>query len=131
MASRSASARVLRAVVVGALLLPVLATPLACGRAAPAPALTEPATSDGRGPPAAPLEPPAKGNATEATAVVFENVKVFDGKSSALTGSTTVLVIGNHIEKIGGAPAISRNATVIHGHGRTLMPGLIDVHWHA
>ena len=131
MATPNASARVLRAVVVGGVLLRFLAAPLACCRSVPAPALTAPAASDGRGPPAGPPAPPAKGDPGQPTAVVFEKVKVFDGKSSALTGSTTVLIVGNHIEKIGGAPAVPGNATVIHSHGRTLMPGLIDVHWHA
>jgi imidazolonepropionase-like amidohydrolase len=62
---------------------------------------------------------------------VFENVKVFDGKSDKLTESTSVLVVGNRIEKIGDALAVPANATVINGNGRTLMPGLIDAHWHS
>jgi imidazolonepropionase-like amidohydrolase len=58
-------------------------------------------------------------------------VKVFDGKSDRRIERTTVLVVGNRIERIGGAVAIPKNATVIDGGGRTLMPGLIDAHWHA
>jgi len=56
-------------------------------------------------------------------------VKVFDGKSDKLTASTSVLVVGNKIEKIGGDIAAPENATVIDGGGRTLMPGLIEAHW--
>jgi imidazolonepropionase-like amidohydrolase len=126
--ARNAATGVRRALVGGGLLLPLLAGPPACGGSAPAPALTAQATSDGHGPPA---ELPAEGDAGQPTAVVFKNVKVFDGKSDKLTGSTTVLVVGNHIDKIGGDLSVPAQATVVDGGGRTLMPGLIDAHWHA
>jgi len=67
------------------------------------------------------------------TAVLFENVRVFDGKGSALSGPSNVLVRGNRIERISTSPiATDRSATSvrIEGGGRTLMPGLIDMHWH-
>jgi imidazolonepropionase-like amidohydrolase len=64
---------------------------------------------------------------------LFENVRIFDGKTDALSASMNVLVRGNTIEKISkdpipieGSPA----AKIIAGGGRTLMPGLIDAHWH-
>jgi imidazolonepropionase-like amidohydrolase len=67
-------------------------------------------------------------------AVLFENVRVFDGQGAALSGPSHVLVRGNRIEKVSAAP-LARSATagavVIQGGGRTLMPGLIDAHWHA
>lgn len=67
------------------------------------------------------------------TAILFENVRIFDGKSDALSASMNVLVRGNTIEKISKA-AIQTDgdpaAKVISGGGRTLMPGLIDAHWH-
>ena len=70
-----------------------------------------------------------------ATAVtLFNNVRVFDGKSTSLSEPTNVLVRGNLIERISRAPiAVDRSATtrIVDGGGRTLMPGLIDVHWHA
>jgi imidazolonepropionase-like amidohydrolase len=56
---------------------------------------------------------------------------VFDGKSGKVTPGTSVLVVGNKIEKIGDVIAAPETATVIDAGGRTLMPGLIDVHWHA
>jgi len=62
---------------------------------------------------------------------LFKNVKVFDGKSDKLTASTSVLVVGNKIEKISDDIATPEKATVIDAEGRTLMPGLIDAHWHA
>lgn len=60
---------------------------------------------------------------------LFTNVRVFDGKSEALSAPTNVLVRGNVISAI-GADVKSASATVIKGGGRTLMPGLIDNHVH-
>ena len=65
--------------------------------------------------------------------ILFENVRIFDGKSELLSASTNVLVRGNTIEKISSDPIpVEGNsaAKVIAGGGRTLMPGLIDAHWH-
>src|SRR5262245_15151558 len=66
--------------------------------------------------------------------VLFENVRIFDGKSDTLSASTNVLIRGNTIDKISKDPIPidpGANARIIAGGGRTLMPGLIDVHWHA
>jgi len=66
--------------------------------------------------------------------VLFQNVRVFDGKSNELSSPTNVLVRGNKIEKI-TAESIptdrSADTTIVNGDGRILMPGLIDMHWHA
>ncbi len=70
---------------------------------------------------------------SQPSAVLFEDVRVFDGKSATLSGPTNVLVRGNKIEKISTAPIpVDRtgNTRIITGGGRTLMPGLIDMHWH-
>jgi imidazolonepropionase-like amidohydrolase len=64
------------------------------------------------------------------SAILFTNAKVFDGRSERLTATTSVLVVGNKIEKIGGDIKAPEKATVIDAGGRTLMPGLIDAHWH-
>jgi imidazolonepropionase-like amidohydrolase len=74
---------------------------------------------------------PSMNGAKQPTAILFKDVKVFDGKSDMLTASTAVLVVGNKIEKIGGDFAVPKEATIIDAGGRTLMPGLIDAHWHA
>ncbi len=66
--------------------------------------------------------------------VLFQNVRIFDGKSDALSAPSNVLVRDNKIEKISTDPIPiegEANATTIDGNGRTLMPGLIDMHWHA
>ena len=63
--------------------------------------------------------------------ILFRNVRVFDGKSDHLTHPTSVLVKGNQIAAIGpDAVTATPGAAVIEGEGRTLMPGLIDAHWH-
>jgi imidazolonepropionase-like amidohydrolase len=67
------------------------------------------------------------------TIILFENVRIFDGKSDTLSASMNVLVRGNTIDKISRDPIStdrSANTRIIAGGGRTLMPGLIDVHWH-
>lgn len=66
--------------------------------------------------------------------VLFEDVRIFDGKSDALSAPSNVLVRGNQIEKISTDPIPvdgTADATTIDGGGCTLMPGLIDMHWHA
>jgi imidazolonepropionase-like amidohydrolase len=66
--------------------------------------------------------------------VLFENVRIFDGKNDSLSAASNVLVSGNTIEKISTDPISidgAGNVTIIEGGGRTLMPGLIDAHWHA
>ncbi len=65
---------------------------------------------------------------------LFQNVRIFDGKSGRLSAPSHVLVRGNTIERISATPiAADRRAdtVLIDGAGRTLMPGLIDNHWHA
>jgi imidazolonepropionase-like amidohydrolase len=72
---------------------------------------------------------PASGAVT-----LFENVRIFDGKGAALSAPSNVLIRGNVIERISTQPiAVDRGADtrIIDGGGRTLMPGLIDNHWHA
>jgi len=67
-------------------------------------------------------------------AVLFENVRIFDGRTSALSAPSHVLVKGNVIERISTAPidvAAETDVEVLPGNGRVLMPGLIDMHWHA
>jgi imidazolonepropionase-like amidohydrolase len=69
--------------------------------------------------------------AASAEDVIFENVRIFDGKSATLSAPSNVLVRGNVIEGISTAPIAEAGALRIAGNGRTLMPGLIDNHWHA
>ena len=76
--------------------------------------------------------PPAA--ATSGGATLFQNVRIFDGKSAALSAPSNVLVRGSTIERISASPiSVDANADVrvIAGNGRVLMPGLIDAHWHS
>lgn len=66
-------------------------------------------------------------------AVLFENVRIFDGTSEQLSEPSQVLVVGNQIETIDTRPfpiLADSGLTRINGEGRVLMPGLIDAHTH-
>ena len=73
---------------------------------------------------------PTHAQSVDRSVVLFQDVRIFDGKASVLTGSMNVLIEGNRIAKISGAPIVAAGARVIDGRGRTLMPGLIDAHTH-
>ena len=63
---------------------------------------------------------------------LFQNVRIFDGRSSALSAPSNVLVKGGTIERISVSPIpVDANVRTIAAGGRVLMPGLIDAHWHA
>lgn len=66
--------------------------------------------------------------------MLFRNVNVYPGHGDALlkgmdvaTDGPTINSVSRHDPNSSGA----EGATVIDGAGRTLMPGLIDAHWHA
>lgn len=68
------------------------------------------------------------------TATLFQNVRVFDGKSETLSAASNVLVVGSVITIVSTADITidpKLPVTVIAGGGRVLMPGLIEAHWHA
>ncbi len=64
--------------------------------------------------------------------VVFRNVALYDAGKRAKVAGQTVIVRGNRIEWVGAAKAakIPTGAEVIDGQGRTLLPGLFDMHTH-
>src|SRR5215831_15651641 len=68
-------------------------------------------------------------SAEPATNILFENVRIFDGKNEALSASMNVLVRGNRIEKISRDPIATDSAgtRTIPGDGRTLMRGFTTV----
>jgi imidazolonepropionase-like amidohydrolase len=68
------------------------------------------------------------------TTTLFQNVRVFDGKSGTVSAASNVLIKGNIIASVSTADiAVDPKAspTIISGGGRVLMPGLIEAHWHA
>jgi imidazolonepropionase-like amidohydrolase len=61
--------------------------------------------------------------------VLFSNVQIFDGLNEERMAGN-VLVEGNLIKQVSAEAISAPGATVIDGGGRTLMPGLIDMHSH-
>ena len=63
--------------------------------------------------------------------LAFSNFMLFDGKSKDLQGGLRLLVEAGRIKSIAtGDVAAPEGAQLIDCGGRTLMPGLIDAHWH-
>ena len=61
---------------------------------------------------------------------LITNVQVFDGKNENLIENAHVLIEGNLIKSVSSKVIEAEGATIVDGGGRTLIPGLIDVHWH-
>jgi imidazolonepropionase-like amidohydrolase len=61
---------------------------------------------------------------------LFQDVRVLDVVNGRLSAPTNVLVRGNVISTTGVSAKASQGTKSIDGKGRTLMPGLIDVHVH-
>src|SRR5262245_30006086 len=75
----------------------------------------------------------ARGQDAPARGVLFENVRIFNGKDDALSPPSNVLVMGDTIQSISTSAIPSPDGGTVErfdGKGRTLMPGLIDNHWH-
>jgi imidazolonepropionase-like amidohydrolase len=83
---------------------------------------------------AAPDALPPPSTTTGGPVTLFQNVRIFDGRSASLSAPSNVLVRNSIIERISVSPITldsNANVTVIAGNGRVLMPGLIDAHWHS
>jgi imidazolonepropionase-like amidohydrolase len=64
--------------------------------------------------------------------IIFTNFQLFDGRSASLRTGLRLLVEGDRIAAIeSGDVGAPEGARVIECGGRTVMPGLIDAHWHA
>jgi imidazolonepropionase-like amidohydrolase len=63
--------------------------------------------------------------------VVFNNCRIFDGAGAELAEGMAVRVEAGRIKEISDRPIAASGARVIDAAGRTLMPGLIDAHYHA
>ena len=61
--------------------------------------------------------------------ILITNVSIFDGFSDTLATNMSVLVEGDHITEV-GSNITAPGAAVIDGGGRTMTPGLIDMHQH-
>lgn len=66
-------------------------------------------------------------------AVIFEDVRIFNGIAAQLSAPSNVLTVDGVIKTTSSAPMADPPSVAvqrIRGGGRTLMPGLIDGHWH-
>jgi amidohydrolase family protein len=70
-------------------------------------------------------QPPAK-------SVAIEHVRLFDSEQAAMREDQTVIVAGDHITSVGPAlsATVPQDARRIDGRGKTLLPGLFDMHVH-
>lgn len=62
--------------------------------------------------------------------ILFTNVDVFDGFSPELIEDANVLVEGNVITQVSTDPIEAEGAFIVDGTGKTMTPGLIDMHQH-
>ncbi|GAA3713193.1 amidohydrolase family protein [Oceanisphaera sediminis] len=76
------------------------------------------------------LSSPAVHAQDETAVTLFTNVNVFDGVNEKLIKNANVVVSGNLITDISTEPLAVAGGKVIDGGGRTMIPGLIDAHWH-
>ncbi|MHA4844107.1 metal-dependent hydrolase family protein [Flavitalea antarctica] len=77
------------------------------------------------------LSTPVVAQQTKDSQIILQNVRIFNGRSQTITQPHNVLISGKTIKKISTAPIpVDAGVLRIEGGGRTLMPGLIDVHVH-
>jgi len=65
------------------------------------------------------------------TPILFSNARIFDGRNAECPEGMSVLVEGGLIREVSDKPIKAATARAFDVKGRTLMPGLIDVHTHA
>jgi imidazolonepropionase-like amidohydrolase len=63
--------------------------------------------------------------------VLYRNGKLFDGLAAETRDGLEVLVEDTRIKEVSDTPISAATARVVDLGGRTLMPGLIDAHFHA
>ena len=64
------------------------------------------------------------------SSVLFSRCRVFDGRRADLIETLDVLVEDGRIKELSDRPIRATADRTIPVNGRTLMPGLIDAHWH-
>lgn len=63
-------------------------------------------------------------------ATLITNARIFDGTSPNLIDGMCVLVEDNKISRIEPNIPVPAGATTLDAGSKTLIPGLIDAHWH-
>lgn len=66
----------------------------------------------------------------ERQVILITNANVFNGVDEKLIKGANVLIEGNLIKEIDKNIEAPKGAEVIDADGKTLIPGLIDAHWH-
>jgi imidazolonepropionase-like amidohydrolase len=68
-----------------------------------------------------------------AHAVAIEHVRLFDSEHAVMRDDQTVVVSGDHFSAVGPSSSVQvpADAERIDGSGKTLMPGMFDMHAHA
>lgn len=74
---------------------------------------------------------PAGAYAQGVAPILIRGSNIFDGSSAELASGMDVLIKDGIVTGIGANLSTPDGAKVIDADGRTLMPGLIDMHWHA
>ena len=77
----------------------------------------------------APVQAEEKKEEKKPVQILFENVNVFNGFDDKLDKNMSVLVEANYIKEV-GTKISAPGAFVVDGEGRTMTPGLIDMHQH-
>jgi imidazolonepropionase-like amidohydrolase len=67
---------------------------------------------------------------SQTTSILFQNVNVIDVQTGKVLSKQNVLIKGNRIEKISSKAIAGKNATIVNGTGKYLIPGLWDMHVH-
>ncbi len=65
-----------------------------------------------------------------AEVVAIKNVRVIDGTGSPALEGATVVVADGRIRAVGAKVAVPKDATVLDGAGKTIIPGLFNLHGH-
>lgn len=63
--------------------------------------------------------------------LIFSDCQLFDGMNDEIRTGMHVAVEGDRIKEVGEQPIRLKGADTVHCGGRFLMPGLMDLHFHA
>lgn len=62
--------------------------------------------------------------------LAFTNARIITMRGDDVIENGTIVVDGNRIVAVGANVSVPADAKVIDAAGKTIMPGIIDVHWH-